>query len=266
MDTHVVSHGQTKGILSGQTALITDGGSETGAAIALAMAEAGATVAINSSPGDPAAEQLANDIRAMDKKAFSLQARVDSEPQVRQMFAQVVDTAGDLDILVNNAARRNNVAFHAMTLSDWQTVIDINLSGQFLCAREAVRRFRSRCPARHHASAAGKIIHVSPVHDPLSTTANSVWSAAAGGARILMQNLARELAAYRIRVNSIAPGAIKTVIDHVSPAVRARLLERVPYGRLGETDDVANAAVWLASDLSDYVTGATLHVDGGMRL
>lgn len=252
-------------LLSGQTALITDGSSRTGAGIALAVAEAGAAVAINSAPDDPPAEGLVHEIRAAGGDAWSLQASVSSEDQVQEMFAQVIDRFGHLGILVNNAERRQDAAFHTMTLRDWQAVIDADLSGQFLCAREAVRCFMKRRPTRHDSCAAGKIIYVSPAQDPLATTAHSAGSAA-GGARVLMQKLAREVAAYRIRVNSIAPGAIETATHRNSPTAQARLLERIPYGRLGQVDDVANAVVWLASDLSDYVSGVTLYVDGGMRV
>jgi glucose 1-dehydrogenase len=194
---------------------------------------------------------------------------VSQEAQVEAMFAQVIEAWGSVDIVVNNAGLQRDAPLHEMSLDQWRLVIDVNLTGQFLCARAAVREFRRRGVDARLSVSAGKIICMSSVHDVIPWAGHANYAASKGGVSMLMKTMAQELAPYRIRVNAISPGAIKTPINRDAwdtPEAEARLLKLIPHGRVGETDDIAQAAVWLASDLSDYVNGATLYVDGGMTL
>ena len=200
---------------------------------------------------------------------IAIRADVSKEDEVRAMFAQAVDAWGSIDILVNNAGLQRDARIHEMSLKDWEFVIAVNLTGQFLCAREAVREFLRRGVVPEISRAAGKIICMSSVHDVIPWAGHANYSASKGGVAMLMKTLAQELAMQKIRVNSISPGAIKTPINTSAwntPEAEAALLKLIPYHRVGETHDIARAAVWLASDESDYVNGATLYVDGGMTL
>jgi glucose 1-dehydrogenase len=256
-------------ILTGQTALVTGANSGIGAAIAKGLAEAGAAVAINYVSGPERTAELIDEIREFGGTAIGIQADVSSEHQVQAMFEQVLDSFGALDILVNNAGLQRDAALHAMSLADWNTVIAVNLTGQFLCAREAVRAFLHQRKGPRISRSTGKIICVSSVHDRIPWAGHANYAASKGGVMLLMQTMAQELAAHKIRVNSISPGAIKTLINTSAwetPDAEASLLELIPYGRVGQVEDIAHAAVWLSSDFADYVTGATLYVDGGMTL
>jgi glucose 1-dehydrogenase len=181
----------------------------------------------------------------------------------------MIERFGSIDILINNAGLQRDAAFHDMTLAQWNEVIAVNLTGQFLCAREAIREFLRHGAVPTISSAAGKIIFISSVHQVIPWSGHANYTASKGGVMLMMQTLAQEVAPKRIRVNSIAPGAIRTPINktawQTAEAYEA-LMTLVPYKRIGEPDDVARAAVWLASDDADYVVGATLFVDGGMTL
>ncbi len=254
--------------LSGQSALVTGANSGIGAGVAKALAAAGARVAINyvSRPQDT--DLLIQEIKAAGGEAIGVQADVSREDHVEAMYKDIVAAFGSLDILVNNAGLQRDAAMHEMRLADWQKVIDVNLTGQFLCARGAVREFLRRGmsgPSR----ALGKIICVSSVHDIIPWAGHANYAASKGGVMMLMKTMAQELAAYKIRVNAISPGAIKTPINTAAwatPEAEAELLTLIPYGRVGEPNDSARAAVGLCSDDADYVTGTTLYVDGGMTL
>ena len=259
--------------LAGQAALVTGASRGIGAAIAQALAAAGARVALNHPGPADAAEAVAASIRAAGGAAITVRADVADEGQVRAMVERVVEEFGRLDILVNNAGIQRDAPVHEMTLDDWQRVLAVNLTGQFLCARQAVRAFLAAADepaaAGDRASARGKIICISSVHDTIPWGGHANYAASKGGVLMLMKTLAQELAPQRIRVNGIAPGAIRTDINRdawSTPQAEAALLELIPYGRIGDADDVARAAVWLASDASDYVTGTMLAVDGGMLL
>jgi glucose 1-dehydrogenase len=185
------------------------------------------------------------------------------------MFRKVIHQFGTLDILVNNAGLQRDAAFHAMTLEQWNTVLGVNLTGQFLCAREAVREFLRRGVVPAVSRAAGKIICMSSVHQEIPWAGHANYATSKGGIKMLMESLAQEVAPHRIRVNAIAPGAVRTPINTVAWQTKEayeQLMTLVPYGRIGEPEDIARAAVWLASDYSDYVVGATLFIDGGMTL
>lgn len=256
-------------VLAGQRALVTGANSGIGAAIARALAAAGARVAVNYVRGPEDAAAVVEDIRGNGGEAIAVQADVSREPEVQAMFAHIVEAFGGLDILVNNAGLQQDAPVHEMTLAQWQKVIDVNLTGQFLCAREAVRIFLRQGVRPEVSCSAGKIVCLSSVHDVIPWAGHANYAASKGGVAMLMKTLAQELAGRKIRVNAISPGAVKTPINTAAwqtAEAEAALLRLIPYYRVGEPEDVARAAVWLASDLSDYVTGATLYVDGGMTL
>jgi glucose 1-dehydrogenase len=255
--------------LKNQKALVTGANSGIGEACALALGAAGADVVINYVSGPEDAERVVESVRQGDARAIAFQADVSREDQVQAMFAKMLKEFGTIDILVNNAGLQRDSRFQDMTLEQWNTVIGINLTGQFLCAREAVREFLRRGVVPEISSAAGKIVCMSSVHEVIPWGGHVNYAASKGGVMQLMKSMAQELAPKKIRVNSIAPGAIKTPINRTAwetPAAERELLKLIPEDRVGVPDDVARAVVWLASDESDYVTGTTLFVDGGMTL
>jgi glucose 1-dehydrogenase len=261
--------GVTELSLRGQRALVTGANSGIGEAVARALAGAGAAVVVNWVSGEDRAEKVVADITGAGGKAVAIRADVSKEDQVQAMFRRAVDEWGSIDILVNNAGLQRDAAVHEMSVKDWQLVIDVNLTGQFLCAREAVREFLRRGPAPERSRALGKIICMSSVHDVIPWAGHANYAASKGGVMLLMKTLAQELAPKRIRVNSISPGAIKTPINTeawATPEAEAELLKLIPYRRVGVVEDIGRAAVFLASDASDYITGVTLYVDGGMTL
>lgn len=256
-------------VLKGQRALVTGANSGIGAAVAKALALAGAAVVVNYVEAEPAALELVEEIRAAGGVALAIRADVSKEEQVRDMFQAMFEAFGSIDILVNNAGVQRDAPFHEMTLEQWQHVLSVNLTGQFLCSREAAREFQRRGVIPELSNAAGKIICVSSVHDIIPWAGHINYAASKGGVNMLMKSMAQELAQYQIRVNAISPGAIKTPINTdawATPEAEQSLLEMIPYGRVGETPDVARAVVWLASDNSDYVVGHNFYIDGGMLL
>jgi glucose 1-dehydrogenase len=255
--------------LQGQKALVTGANSGIGRAVALALGAAGADVAVNYVTRPEDAEAVVAEIRESGADALALEADVSNEDQVVAMFRTAVDHFGRLDILVANAGVQRDAHFVDMTLKDWSTVIAINLTGQFLCCREAVRAMAHQGVTSEVSKAAGKIICMSSVHERIPWAGHVNYAASKGGIMMMMQSLAQEVAPLKIRVNSIAPGAIRTPINTAAwstPQAYSALMTLVPYGRIGEPEDIARAAVWLASDEADYVTGTTLFVDGGMTL
>jgi glucose 1-dehydrogenase len=257
------------GILAGQKALVTGANSGIGRGVAVELGKAGADVIVNYVEGDAAADDVVQQVRRTGAKAQAYKADVSSEEEVTAMFAHAVENFGTIDILVANAGLQRDSAFHAMTLEKWNKVLDVNLTGQFLCARAATREFLRRGVVPSISKAAGKIICMSSVHQVIPWAGHANYATSKGGIKLLMESMAQELAPSRIRVNAIAPGAIKTLINTSAwdtPEALKSLLTLIPYGRIGEPEDVARAAVWLASDESDYVVGTTLFVDGGMTL
>jgi glucose 1-dehydrogenase len=255
--------------LAGQRAVVTGANSGIGEGVAKALADAGAKVAVNYVAGPEHAERVVQDIRAGGNQAMAIRADVSQEAQVEAMFERIIAEWGSVDIVVNNAGLQRDAPLHEMSLKDWQFVIDVNLTGQFLCARAGVREFLRRGVVPELSVAAGKIICMSSVHDVIPWAGHVNYAASKGGVSMLMKTMAQELAQHRIRVNAVSPGAIRTPINRdawETPEAEAKLLRLIPHGRVGETHDIAQAAVWLASDLSDYVNGATLYVDGGMTL
>jgi glucose 1-dehydrogenase len=255
--------------LKNQQALVTGGSSGIGEACALALGAAGANVVVNYRSNPDEAAHVVARIQENGSRAIAIRADVSREEDVRAMFAEMLKQFGTIDILVNNAGLQRDAPFHEMTLEQWNTVISVNLTGQFLCAREAVCEFLRRGVVPEISSAAGKIICMSSVHEVIPWAGHVNYAASKGGIMQLMKSLAQEVAPKKIRVNSIAPGAIKTAINRAAwetPEAEAELLKLIPDGRVGLPEDIARAAVWLASDASDYVTGTTLFVDGGMTL
>jgi glucose 1-dehydrogenase len=200
---------------------------------------------------------------------MAVAADVSDEAAVEAMLHAVVGRFGTLHVLVNNAGIQADAPFLDMSLADWRRVIEVNLTGQFLCTRAATREFLRRGLDPAVSKAAGKVVCMSSVHETIPWAGHVNYASSKGGVHMLVRSLAQELAPARVRVNAIAPGAIKTAINRTvwsSEAARRELMPLIPYGRIGEAEDVAEAVVWLASDQSDYVTGATLVVDGGMSL
>ena len=256
-------------LLKDQAALVTGASSGIGEGIAKGLARAGARVVVNFSSNEAAADGVVRDIRKGGGEAIAVRANVSKEDQVLAMFETMLKEYGTIDILANNAGVQKDAKFTEMTLDQWRSVIDINLTGQFLCAREAAKEFIRRGVVPDRSLAAGKIICISSVHEKVPWAGHVNYAASKGGIMMMMQTIAQELAPYKIRVNSIAPGAIKTRINRKAwetPEAEAKLLELIPYKRLGEPRDIGAVAVWLASDESDYVNGATIFVDGGMSL
>jgi glucose 1-dehydrogenase len=256
-------------VLQGQKALVTGANSGIGRAVAVALGQAGADVVVNFVVGDEAAEQVVAQVQAAGSQAYAHRADVSQEPDVQAMFRHMMERFGTIDILVANAGLQRDAPFHEMTLAQWNTVIGVNLTGQFLCAREAIREFLRRGVVDTVSRAAGKVICMSSVHQAIPWSGHANYAASKGGIMMMMESIAQEMAPHRIRVNSLAPGAIRTPINKSAwetPEAYGKLMTLIPYGRIGEPEDIARAAVWLASDDSDYVVGATLFVDGGMML
>jgi len=257
------------GALAGQKAIVTGANSGIGRAIALELGRAGAEVAVNYLSGDAEALAVTETIAREGSRAIAVRGDVTREADVQALFKHAIDSFGALDILVNNAGIQAGAPFEEMTLADWDRVIDVNLKGQFLCAREAVRAFKRQGVRPAVSRAAGKILCVSSVHDVIPWGGHVNYAASKGGVMMMMRSIAQEVARDRIRVNSISPGAIATPLTSAAledRRVAQRVLDLIPARRIGEVDEVARAAVWLASDDSDYVTGATLYIDGGMTL
>jgi len=253
--------------LTGQTAIVTGANSGIGKGVALALGKSGAHVVVNYINNESVALEVVEQIKQFGSQAIAVQADVSNEQEVQAMFSKAVSHFGTVDILVNNAGMQQDAPFHEMTLEKWNKVLSVNLTGQFLCSREAVREFLRRGPKPEVSKALGKIICISSVHEVIPWAGHANYAASKGGIMQLMKSMAQELGGKKIRVNSIGPGAIKTPINKSAwdtPEAEHELLKLIPYNRVGEVEDIGNVAVWLASDDSDYVHGATLFVDGGM--
>jgi len=255
--------------LAGQRAIVTGGSSGIGAGIVQAFAAAGADVILNHLSSGEDARSIAKSASRDGGKVVPVQADVSDPAGCGSLYDAAVETFGGVDILVANAGIQRDSRFTEMSLDEWRQVIDVNLTGQFLCAQGAVSRFREQGFDPDRSCALGKIIFMSSVHQTIPWAGRANYAAAKGGVKLLMESVAQEVAAEKIRVNAIAPGAIKTPINEEAwkdEESASKLLRQIPYGRIGEVDDISRAAVWLASDLSDYVVGTTLFVDGGMTL
>ncbi|RFZ86052.1 SDR family oxidoreductase [Mucilaginibacter terrenus] len=255
--------------LKNQVAVVTGADSGIGKGIAIALAAAGAKVLVNYVHNQKSANEVLAQIEKAGGEAFVFQADVSQEPEVMKMFAAAKDKYGNIDILVNNAGLQKDAKLVDMTLDEWDKVISVNLTGQFLCAREAAREFIKKGVVEGVSKAAGKIICMSSVHEVIPWAGHVNYAASKGGISLMMKSMAQELAPHKIRVVGIGPGAIQTPINKEAwdtPEALNKLLELIPYGRIGKPEDIGNLAVWLASDQSDYITGTTIFMDGGMTL
>ncbi len=257
--------------LQNQVAIVTGSSSGIGTGIAKALGEAGASVVVNYThdSSKDEAEEVKAEIESKGSKAIIIKADVSKEEDVQMLFAQTIQQFGTVDILVANSGIQKDARFHEMTLDQWNAVIGVNLTGQFLCAREAIKEFLRRGVDTSRSVAAGKIIHMSSVHEVIPWAGHANYAASKGGVMLLMKSIAQEYAAQKIRINSICPGAIKTPINKAAwdtDKALNDLMTLIPYKRIGTPEDVGKLAVWLASDASDYITGASLFIDGGMTL
>lgn len=256
-------------LLKGQKALVTGANSGIGKATAIGLGRAGADVVVNYVADQESAEAVVREITSFGVRAAAYEADVSQEDQVVAMVDRMVREFGTIDIMVANAGLQRDAAFTEMTLAQWQKVLDVNLTGQFLCAREATKEFVRRGVVPEVSRAAGKIICMSSVHQIIPWAGHVNYASSKGGVQMMMETLAQELAPKKIRVNAVAPGAIRTPINRdawETEQAREDLLKLIPYDRIGDPDDIAHAVVALASDLLDYVVGTTLYVDGGMTL
>jgi len=258
-----------RGLLGGQKALVTGASSGIGRAIALALAEAGADVVVNFIGPPDAADEVVSAIRKIGTKAIPIPADVSQEGQVQTMFKRAIEELGTVDILVNNAGIQSNAPVDRMTIEQWNSVIGTNLTGQFLCAREAIREFKRRGIVSAVSVSAGKIICISSVHEVIPWAGHVNYAASKGGVMLLMKSIAQEVAALKVRVNSICPGAIRTPMNQSAwedGDAYEGLMTLIPYKRIGEPEEIGRLAAFLASDYADYITGAGIFVDAGMSL
>ncbi|MER7467783.1 SDR family oxidoreductase [Streptomyces sp. NPDC097981] len=256
-------------VLKGQKALVTGANSGIGKATAIGLGRAGADVVVNYVAGKDAADEVVREIEGFGVRAYAHEADVSKEEQVVDMVARMVQEFGTIDVMVANAGLQRDAPVTDMTMDQWRLVMDVNLTGQFLCAREAAKEFLRRGVVPEVSRSAGKIICMSSVHQIIPWAGHVNYASSKGGVQMLMTTLAQELAPHRIRVNAVAPGAIRTPINRSAwdtPEAEADLLRLIPYRRVGDPEDIANAVTLLASDLLDYVVGTTIYVDGGMTL
>src|SRR3954469_685448 len=222
--------------LQGQKAVVTGANSGIGKAIAIALGAAGAEGGVNYRDGEDAAIDVVRTIVAQGSRAVAHRADVSREAEVEGLFARAVDQLGTVDILVNNAGLQRDAPFDQMTLEQWNTVISVNLTAQFLCARSAVREFRRRGPRPEVSRALGKILCISSVHEVIPWAGHANYAASKGGVMLMMKSISQEFAHSKIRINSIGPGAIKTPINRAAwdtPEAEAKLLQLIPYNRVG---------------------------------
>ncbi len=255
--------------LTSQTAIVTGANSGIGEGVALALGNEGANVIVNYVTNPDAANAVVEKIKSFGGNAIAIKADVSNEGEVINMFQQTIAQFGTVDILVNNAGLQKDARLHEMTLAQWQLVIDINLTGQFLCAREAIKEFLRRGIVPERSVACGKIICMSSVHEMIPWAGHANYATSKGGIKMLMQTMAQEYGREKIRVNSICPGAIKTPINTAAwstPEAYNSLMNLIPYNRIGVPEDIGKLAVFLSSDDSDYITGASIFIDGGMTV
>ncbi len=256
-------------LLSGQKALVTGANSGIGQAVAEALGMAGADVVVNYVVGEEAAQAVVEKIKSFGVKAIAVMADVSKEDQVQAMFKKTIAEFGTIDILVNNAGLQRDAAIEDMTLAQWNLVLGVNLTGQWLCAREAIKEFKRRGVVPEVSCSAGKVICMSSVHDVIPWAGHVNYASSKGGVMLMMKSLAQECAPFRIRVNSVCPGAVKTPINTQAwetPEALNDLMSLVPYNRIGDPMDIGGVTVFLASDLADYIVGTNIYVDGGMTL
>ncbi|TDB67063.1 glucose 1-dehydrogenase [Arundinibacter roseus] len=255
----------------GQVVLVTGASSGIGQACAIHFGSLGATVIVNYYSGEEKANQTLAQIKEKGGDGIAIKADVSVEADVLSMYEQILTNFGRLDVLVSNAGMQVDAPFLEMTLDQWQKVIDVNLTGMFLCTREAAKQFIKQAKEQpvEGDGALGKIILMSSVHDIIPWAGHVNYAASKGGVLMFMKSISQELAPKKIRINAISPGAVKTTINKEVWQDEKKLKELmtlIPYKRIGTPEDVARAVAWLASDDSDYVNGETMYIDGGMTL
>ena len=259
----------TPKILTGQKAIVTGSSSGIGSSVAMSLAAAGADVVVNYAGNQDGAVEIVGKIKEAGGNAIAIGCDVSKEEDVEKMFAKTIEAFGTVDILVNNAGLQRDAPLEEMTLKQWNKVIGVNLTGQFLCARAAVKEFKKRGVVKDVSCSAGKIICMSSVHEVIPWAGHVNYASSKGGVMLMMKSIAQEVAPHRIRVNSICPGAIRTPINRDAWETKEAydgLMNLIPYKRIGEPEDIGRVAAWLASDQADYITGASFLVDGGMCL
>jgi glucose 1-dehydrogenase len=252
-----------------KTVIVTGASSGIGQGIAIGFGQQGANVVVNYHGDDEGANETLDRIKAAGGSGFIHQADVSDEGEVEEMFRKTEAAYGRIDVLINNAGIQQDSDFASMSLEQWDKVIHTNLTGQFLCARAAIRHFEQQVQAGPEDMAKGNIIFMSSVHDIIPWAGHVNYASSKGGILMLMKSLALEVAPKKIRVNAISPGAIATDINEEvwsDEEKRKELIKLIPYKRIGKPEDIAKVALWLGSDDSDYVTGTTIYVDGGMTL
>ena len=252
-----------KVLLEGRRAIVTGAASGIGRATAERLGAEGASVCVNYYSDDdaPAAEEVVGAIRAHGPRALAIQADVGEEEQAKRLVAAAAEELGGLDLLVNNAGIENKAPLLDLSLEDWERILTTNLTGSFLCLREAASVMA--------AGGGGVVVNISSVHEFIPWPGYAHYCASKGGVKLLMETAARELAPYGIRVANVAPGAIATPINKEvldDPEAKRAVEGEVPLGRFGEPGEIAAAVAWVASDEASYVTGTTIVVDGGMSL
>jgi glucose 1-dehydrogenase len=246
--------------LEGRTALVTGSDQGIGRGIAIRFAREGADVVINYRRNAEGAQDTRKEVEAAGRKARVVQADVSQIPQARNLVDQAFDHFGKVDILVNNAGVEKRADFWDVTEEDYNTVISVNQTGPFFVAQRFVQRLRDK-------QSPGRIINISSVHEELPFPHFTAYCMSKGAVKMMTRNIAIELAPLGITVNNVAPGAIETPINTKllnDPQLLSRLLDNVPLHRLGKPEDVAGAAVFLASSDAEYITGTTIFVDGGL--
>jgi glucose 1-dehydrogenase len=246
--------------LEGRNALVTGSDQGIGQAIAIRLAEEGAAVVVNFRKNQEGAEQTRGRIEALGRRSAVIQADVGVIAGARMLVEHAVAALGSIDILVNNAGIEKNASFLDVTEQDYQAVVNVNLTGPFFATQAFARHCRDR-------NGPGRVINISSVHEELPFPHFTAYCASKGGVKMMMRNLAIELAPLGITVNNVAPGAVQTPINAKllnDPKLLQPLLANIPLNRLGQPADVAGAVAFLASADADYITGATIFVDGGL--
>lgn len=246
--------------LENKVALITGASSGIGKGIVMEFVRQGAKVVINHYPNDKEAASAAEMVKNLGKNTVAFPADVSKRDQVEQMFANAVAHFGRVDIVVSNAGIEKQIPFQDITDDDWNNIMSVNLYGSFVVSQTAVRQMIKQ-------GNGGKVLFISSVHEDIPFPNHTIYCASKGGVRMMMRNMAVDLAPHQINVNNIAPGAIATPINQAvldNPKEKSNAISEIPWGRFGTPDEVAKVAVFLASDDSEYVTGSTYYVDGGM--
>lgn len=243
--------------LTGKTAVVTGGSRGIGRAICIELAKQGANVVVNYSGSEDKAKQVVSQIEELGSKAIAVQANVAHSDEVDAMMKQAIEVFGTLDILVNNAGITRDNLLMRMKEQEWDDVVDTNLKGVFLCTKAVTRQMMKQ--------RAGRIINISSIVGVAGNPGQANYVAAKAGVIGLTKTCAQELASRNILVNAIAPGFITTeMTDSLPEELKEAMLKQIPLAKLGQPEDVAKAVVFFASDHANYITGQTLHIDGGL--